>query len=304
MRQIIVIFFLLATFFVLPAHAEMENLFQQAAESPEDTEKTDEIVEEEITGDFSSLRYTETTSIERVIDGMRIALEETEGKRIVQLAGIEIPGMTAYAPSEISTAARDYLAELLEHGDIKLYQTKDKSKGRINRMGYHLAQLQTSSNIWIQGALIARGLARARPSGRNPEMAEQMYLLEAKARNAGAGLWADDKYTILTPENAADGINSFAIIEGTVKKSAIVRNTIYLNFGQNWKTDFTVGITPEIRKQLSRRNITALNLANQKIRVRGWLESYNGPYLKLIDAAQMEILPADNKGQANSEVTR
>ena len=42
-------------------------------------------------------------------------------------------------------------------------------------MGDTLAHLEThDGNLWVQGALLAAGLARVRPTERNPEMAAQM----------------------------------------------------------------------------------------------------------------------------------
>ena len=67
-------------------------------------------------------------------------------------------------------------------------------------------------------------------------------------------------------------------------------NNIYLNFGDNWKTDFTIGIAPKVRKKLSKQGISPLEWTHKKIRVRGWIRSYNGPYIELTHAEQIEII--------------
>lgn len=239
--------------------------------------------------DFSSL--TQPTQIQgaQVIDPLRLRLVNG---RIIQLTGIEIPDLDPLEPGERAVAARDALIPLLENKQLRFYQTKDKSRGRVNRMGYELGHLQTGGDdpVWIQGFLISEGYARARPDRSNPEMAAQMAALENAARAAGKGLWADPAYAVRTPDNAGELSGRFGVVEGRVHASAMNGNNTFLNFGPDWKTDFTIGLDSAARRALMKKEIDPLQLQGKLIRVRGWVEDYNGPFIRLDDISKLEFI--------------
>ena len=85
------------------------------------------------------------------------------------------------------------------------------------------------------------------------------------------------------------------IVEGTVRAAASVRNTYYLNFGTDWKTDFTIGIPSDIRRTMSAHGIDLALFPGRRVRVHGWLESYNGPYIELFSPAWIEVLPDESQ---------
>ncbi len=239
--------------------------------------------------DYSALQMTGVTAVNQVIDPLRIRLHDG---RIAQLAGIDIPDLTPYDTGEIGLAAMELLNQTLTNKHVRLHQTKNSRKGRTNRMGYELAQVEErNAEIWLQGALIKNGLARVRPSTVNIEMAGAMLALEQEARAEKRGLWADEAYAVLTPENAEKGMNGWAIVEGTVKANAMHSNTVYLNFGQDWRKDFTVGIPSTARREMVNLGLNPLQFSGKRIRIRGWVENYNGPYIELMHPVWIEILP-------------
>ncbi len=240
--------------------------------------------------DFTELRPANTLAVRRVIDPLR--LELVDG-RIVQLPGIDIPDMDQQEPGDVAVAATLFLRNTLVNKPVRLYQTKDPGKGRVNRMGYELMQVERrDGDIWIQGLLLANGLARVLPNTRNTEMAAQMLALENEARENRRGLWAKEPYHVLTPGMAGDALNAMAIVEGTVQSTAIVNNRIFLNFGPDWHTDFTIGIDPAVRRLYNTRNIDPMSFLHKKLRVHGWMENYNGPYISLTDPVWLEVLPS------------
>ncbi len=248
--------------------------------------------------DFSQLIMTGEAQVEQIIDPLRIRLQD---QRIIQLTGIDIPDLTPYDTGDIGMTALDFLKESLLKKHIKIYQTKKKGKGRMNRMGYHLAHIaEKNSTLWIQGALIENGLARVRPSALNTEMVPQMLALEHKARQEKRGLWADEQYAILTPETAAQSLYQWAIIEGTVRANAMSKNKVYLNFGNDWRKDFTIGIPSKIRRELSKNGIDPLGYAGKTVRVRGWLEKYNGIYIELMHPVWIEVLPEPSENSKSN----
>ncbi len=222
------------------------------------------------------LVQTQTKRILKVIDQKRLM---TADQGIIELSGIEVP-------EDIVAEARDFLAMLFEKEtatDILLYQTPSPDKGRVNRMQHTMAHLvRKDGHVWVQGAMIANGVARAMPTPINPELAEQMYALENEAISAGKGLWAkDSRHRLLQADAPIESLGRITVVEGTVQKISTLSNTTYLNFGPDWRKDFTIGIPTAIRQKMIRQNIDPFRLQGQKLRVRGWIREYNGPYIEL-----------------------
>ncbi|PZP57165.1 MAG: hypothetical protein DI586_01275 [Micavibrio aeruginosavorus] len=228
-----------------------------------------------------------TVKVTKVIDPLTFMGDD---KNIYSLSGIEVPNLQT-GKKDFTLEASKTLALLIEDKDLKLYTTKTRDKGRINRMNQMLVQAELKQDrIWIQGEMLAAGLARVKTTSTNPELRDAMLAIETKARADKKGLWADSALQVLTPETAPGHENSFAIIEGAPKAAAITRNMIFLNYGDDYKKDFTVGIPTSLRVAFSKNNINPLQLANTKIRVRGWVQSYNGPFIEIDHPEQIEIL--------------
>jgi endonuclease YncB( thermonuclease family) len=265
MKRILILFFILTNIFISPVFAAKQGL---------------------PTGDFSELRQTGLVNVTAVIDPQTVQLEDGT---IVRLAGVDFPDFDAENPGPFSLMAIDILRDMLVGKTVLMYQTVDKEKGRINRMGQDIAHLQRQDNkAWVQGTLLALGLARARTTQNNPEMAQQMYDAEHTAMAEKIGLWEKD-YKILTPEEAEGHEGSFQIVEGRIESVALKQNRIYLNFGGDWKTDFTISIAPGDKRLFTRQKHDPLQWSGKYIRVRGWLEDYNGPYIEINHPQAIEM---------------
>lgn len=246
-------------------------------------------------GDFSALKQDGLAEVSAVIDPRTVQLKDG---RIVRLTGLDFPDDSIDAPGQLAVTALEVLRDMLEGQSVYLYLTKDKDNGRVNRMGHVLAQLERQSDkVWVQGALISLGLARMKTSQRNPEMAAQMAGLEQNARTQKLGIWAENGFAVLTPEQAALQKDSFEIVEGKVVGVSLKQNRIYINFGADWRSDFTVSIPPGDRRAFSKAGLDPLQWNGRVLRVRGWLEQYNGPYIE-IDHPEAIEFPEETEKQA------
>lgn len=295
LRYLILI--LVCSLFTTPAQAQeghfgIQQWHDSPAQAPKDeTQKAEAapLVNPAPSTDFSELRSQGVVLIQAVIDPLRVQLQDG---RIVQLAGIDIPDNDASNPGPLASAAFTQLQNLLLNKQATLYQTKNENEGRRNRMGHYLGHLETHADkFWVQGFLLKNGLARILPSPEQVEMAPAMIALEDEARTHKRGLWADEKYNVLTPETADKAMNQWAVVEGTITKTGMSNNTIFLNFGEDWRRDFTIGIEGTVRRDMAKRDLNGLNFVGKKVRVRGWVENYNGPYIKLSHAVWLDILP-------------
>lgn len=242
------------------------------------------------TAAFNDLRGTGQAEIVEVVGPLTLLLSDGQ---IVRLSGIEVP---AGAPASDESGpwavtARNILRDMFLAKRVTVYQTQQKNVGRTNRMGHALVHLERHSDkAWAQGTLLSLGLARVRSTQFNPEMTEQMYLLEAIAREEKIGIWSDDSYAILTPETAAEAIGDFGIVEGRVESVALNKNRIYINFGKNWRDDFTVTIAPENKRIFSKAGINPMDWGGKLLRVRGYLKNINGPSIEVDHPEAVEVI--------------
>lgn len=242
--------------------------------------------------DFSSLKHTQSGRIDKVIDGLTVLLKD--GK-IIRLASLDIPDFTIWRDAPHAEAALTLLEKTLPEGtEVMIYQTRVAKKGRLTRMNHELGHIVTKKDKqWIQGLMLSEGLARVYTAPNAPEMSTQMLALEDQARRAQRGMWqATSDYRVLTPDEIVESKQSmgdFVIIEGVVAKVATVRNNIYLNFGQDWRKDFTIMVSPALRKQFAREGVPVMGLANTRVRVRGWVRDYNGPLIELEHLSHLEV---------------
>jgi len=68
------------------------------------------------------------------------------------------------------------------------------------------------------------------------------------------------------------------------------RGRRFLNFGADYRSDFTVNIAPEDMRHFRAADIDPALWQGKALRVRGWLESYNGPNLSVAVPGAIEVL--------------
>lgn len=284
MRKILFLLAVLSSFFPMTVLFAASNLVPMEQQSKQQ--------EASVKADFSSLRRDKSEKVSTVIDSYTMLLKSG---RMVRLSGLDFPDFDSFEPGEMSGRAKDYLKENFEGKNVILYVTNNKNKGRVNRMGHELVHMELAdTGLWAQGALLSEGLARARTSKRNPEMADQMYKLEQIARKEEKGIWGKVGVPVLTTEMITDyEIGSFQIVEGVVYSVANVKNKLYLNFGVDWRKDFTVSMKSGDRMNFIKEGIDPMALSRKKIRVRGWLREWNGPFMEVDHPQSVELIGSE-----------
>lgn len=211
--------------------------------------------------------------------------------REVRLVGIQAPklplGRPGFPTWPLAPEARTALADLTLGRQI----TPHFGGASTDRHGRLLAQLSRDDGVWIQGALLAEGMARVYSFADNRTAVRDMYAIERTARAARRGIWAHPFYRVLDQAEAGRHVGTFQLVEGRILKVAVVRGRAYLNFGTDWRRDFTVTVAPgtlAIFRSVFGRKLE--KLSDARIRVRGWLRRYNGPMIEATYPEQIEVL--------------
>ncbi len=220
-----------------------------------------------------------------VVDGATVRLASGVTARLAGVAA-PLPGRDG-APPPHGRAARQALAALVLGRQVRLVD----AGRRIDRYGRRVAHLFVGPR-WVQGALVAAGHLRVRSEADTRARIAELLAREAGARRAGRGLWADRRHAVRTPQTVWRDIGSWQIVEGRVKAVAARRAFTYLNFGADWRSDFTVGIDPRARRLFRRAGLDPAALKGRRIRVRGWVRRRNGPFIVATHPEQIELLPA------------
>ena len=226
-----------------------------------------------------------------IIDGDTVRLDrEIFGAREVRLVGIQAPklplGRAGVREWPFAKEAKAELARLVQGRQVEL----GFGGQRLDRHKRLLAHLTRDDGLWIQGALLGAGLARVYSFSDNRAVVPEMLAAERTARAARRGIWSHSFFAIRTPETAAKHINSFELVEGTVLDVATVGGRTYINFGPNWRTDFTIVLAPKAVRLFAQDGVKPETYRGQRIRVRGWLASRDGPMIEATHPQQIEVL--------------
>lgn len=199
----------------------------------------------------------ETITIDRVEAGP--VLLTTNGQR-VRLDGLRTPDEASIL-TELQTRL---------HGQN--FTVTDSTI--TNRWSERIVQLQPD----IRTELLALGLAQLEQE----EASLSAY--EAEGMRAEKGLWALECCRLLNADEAAHHHDEWRIVEGRVHKVSAVGRTVYVNFAEEWRKDFTLSLTPALA-----RRIHADSWAGQTLLVRGWLTLRGGGLIAVSSAKQISL---------------
>lgn len=220
----------------------------------------------------------EQATVTKVVDGGSFGL--TDGRR-VRLAGIQAPR----AGWPLADEARANLAGLLEGKTVDLGYADRGTDRHGDLLAYAFVD-----GAWLQGELVGGGFARAYSRSDTHRCAAALLKREANARAGKRGIWADAFYRIREIDDLSADIGTFQIVEGKIVSVKVGRERAFLNFGADYRTDFTVTISARDLKRLAKEGINPAKWNAKTVRVRGWVSLLNGPEIELTHAEQVELL--------------
>jgi endonuclease YncB( thermonuclease family) len=205
--------------------------------------------------------------------------------RAVELEGIRMPLSPpgGKAGAEALSALRDLTAE----GAVTFTAVppKEDRYDRVRAQAF-------AGDVWLQAALLERGLARVAISPDRGECAVELQAAEARGRGGRAGIWAGaatGPYRVRGPQEMRGTAGTFQVVEGWVTNVGRASGRIFIDFGDDWQRGFSATIAPEDRRRF--RDIDLTRLVARHVRIRGMVQDYRGrPEIALSNPAQIEIL--------------
>jgi len=230
-----------------------------------------------------------------VVDGDTVRLADGREVRLVGIQAPKLPlGRENFRKWPLADSARSALVALTRGRTVSLYY----GGRRVDRHGRQLAHLSLDDGRWVQRILLSQGLARVYSFPDNRALVAEMLAAERAARAAGEGIWGNEFYAIRSPYYLTRDLGTFQLVEGRIVDAARVRGTTYLNFGADWRTDFTIVVRHKFRAAFDDAGIDLLALEGRTVRVRGWLDRRNGPMIGATHPEQIEVLtmsPGDGR---------
>ena len=211
-----------------------------------------------------------------------------DGRELV-LAGLERP----VGPAAIA-GWRETSADILSQ-PVTFYSEGPLAEDRYGRVQ---ALVVAGDQVLLQTRIVEAGWARVHPTRDRRMCTSRLLEVEVQARASRLGIWSYPTFQSLDAADtktllALDG--TYQIVFGQVLDVARKKGRLYLNFGRDWKTDFTVTVAPSDARLFDSlmfagdKSGTA-DIIGRRVRVRGFLSRYNGPSMDVATPGQIEFL--------------
>ena len=231
-------------------------------------------------------------TVSQIVDGDTLLLDNGQ---VVRLVGIQAPklalGRVGFADWPKGEAAKTELADLVLNKKVQL-RFGGEEKDRYGRL---LAQVYLADDPggWAQQAMLDAGMARVYSFVDNRACLAELMGAEGRARSMALGIWSDPYYSVRRADRPAAMLSlagHFELVEGRVLLAERSQGRVFLNFGRLWKEDFTVVIDSAALKTFSVESLDPEKLGGALVRVRGWLDSVDGPRIDVTHPEQIEVL--------------
>jgi len=240
-----------------------------------------------------ALKPDMTGRVSAILDAETISLADGSQVRLINMLS---PRRPLWLAPERAWPAAEYAQETLKGLVAGAEVELSFGQRRTDRNGQLLAQvyvLKADGRLWVQGEMIGRGHARVYSLRSSRACVGDLLVRENEARRQRLGLWRMAFYAIRPAVPAGEIIklrNAFAIVEGTVHAVARVGSRTYVNFEKDWRRDFTVILEQQAVRLFANAEIDLASLEGTRLRVRGWVGSFNGPMIETTHPEQIELL--------------
>ncbi len=240
-----------------------------------------------------TLQAGETRAVVRVIDAETVRLDDDREVRLIGALAPRSPDMRPDAPAWPPEQQAEAALRALVLGRSVEIAYADAQPDRYGRLLAHLFLDRDGERLWVQGELLRKGHARAYGLPGSFHCITELLAYEQVARAVKAGLWANAAYATQRAFRTRALLrqrNTYQVVAGRVVDVAITKSRTYLNFGPDWRKDFTAGISSKLLRKNPDLERTLAALKGKRVEVRGWIEYRNGPFIEVEDPSQIAIV--------------
>ncbi len=236
----------------------------------------------------SQFNYSRIKVVE-VIDGDTIKLSNG---RLLRYIGLDTPevrikdkgGDFEYQPQPFSLEAKEFNRKLVEGKDLRIEFDIEKVDRYGRLLGYCFAD-----NVFVNARLIEQGYAVLYTYPPNVKYVDLLVTAQKKAQRTKRGLWGS--FATIDHTQADKYINQIRSIQGRVVGTYKSAKCVFLNFGQDYRSDFTIVIFNNALGAFNEEGIDPESFYEGKeIRVTGKIREYNGPEIIVNSPYEIEVL--------------
>ncbi|GAA6211607.1 hypothetical protein NBRC116602_13480 [Hyphomicrobiales bacterium 4NK60-0047b] len=224
-------------------------------------------------------------------EGMGVVKEISKKNVITLKGGKKLVMANIY---EQNPESHQFMKKKLMGKKISFYSS-GRLKDRYNRLIVQIVYKDGKVSNWLQETLIEKGFAATMALPTNWICAIELLKIENLARDRTAETQnLNFHFPILKAENTKS-LNqkqqgSFQLVKGKVLSISRTTQNTYINFSKNWRKDFTAVISNHLLKRKKSRWPKLKLLKGKTIILRGWLDHYNGPLIRLETPEMIEIM--------------
>ena len=235
----------------------------------------------------------ETVAVSSVVDGETLELEDGRAVRLLGvLAPSPPPDWDGAEPWPFAAQAQKALTALVQGASVSLHFDA-RQEDRYGRLLAQVFLTRDAEPVWVQEELVAKGLARVAAQPDMSACLEPLLAAEAEAREGRRGVWRSLTYQVRDahdPKSLGYRRHTYQLVEGKVHGIGEGKTRVYINFAEDWREDFTVVIKRKRLPVLEAAGLDLLSLPGRRVRVRGWVEWWNGPMIEISHPDEIEIL--------------
>jgi endonuclease YncB( thermonuclease family) len=231
-------------------------------------------------------------TVAEILNGKSFNVTSVNGTQTVRMASLQVPNVEEKtgkkrAGDPLGEESKAQLVSLLSGKIVKLAT----SKNPYDRKGRIVAQVYLKDGTWVQEAMLKSGFAMVYPIFEDSKKSDlgKMLAAENEARTAKKGIWEHPNYQVLDVDKTGCCLDQFRLVRGTVLAVEARRGNIFINYGKDWNSDFTVFIPKRYARSFA--DVGIENLAGKPIEVRGWIEEKGGPMIELMRPEQLKVIP-------------
>ena len=150
----------------------------------------------------------------------------------------------------------------------------------------------SSGNIKsIQRSMVEVGAVWVQPQTDELSFIDDLISHEVQARTGEVGLWRFEDFRVRSALAASGAVGNYRLVQGQIVSVAIRRDYTYLNFGADYKADFTATIRSSLARKWLEHGIDFASFEGEEVLIRGFVEWINGPSIALKHRQQIQLLP-------------